>query len=190
MLFLLAFLPAAAAFAPPTLPRPLVAISADLIEDGSYDGEKVSPSDVRPGLDVACEIADQASIDACKEYVQSSAKLEALMAETKKSVAALNEEALKLKGQMPQMQAAKTKIDESVYDKAVAYATSLEKGTAAANVAWAEVYEIESSRSILEATMPALDEECVAEASDKCAEFNTAMESLEKVIVKTGANGG
>ena len=37
--------------------------------------------------------------------------------------------------------------------------------------------------------MPALDEECLTEAGDKCKEFNTAMDSLEKVIVTSGESG-
>lgn len=137
----------------------------------------------KPGLDEECDALNPSK--ECKDYANSMAELQSILASSKAKSASVQVQVAKFAAPLP-APASSSPAENAAAKTAVAAATkaSAEFGptSSEAKAAWAVVEEINDSLDAPAAALPGLDQDCVVQALEKCREFDAAMSSLESSL--------
>lgn len=138
----------------------------------------------KPSLAEECDALNPSK--ECREYANSMAELEAILASSKAKSDSIKVQVSKF-AQTPLPSASSSSPAET--PGAAAAVAAAEKASSEfgptsseAKAAWAVVEEINDSLDAPAAALPGLDQDCVVAALEKCREFDAAMASLEKSL--------
>ena len=140
----------------------------------------------KPGLDEACDTADDA---ACLKYEEQMKEFQELIAKAKPTLGGIKEQLVTMKSvSLSSFNAAPTETNTANVEAATAKAEAASKefgsDSPEAKAAWEAVEEMNDSMNSRTATMPTLDEECLTDALEKCAAFEDAMAALAEAAKK------
>lgn len=97
----------------------------------------------------------------------------------------IKSELLKLQAfKLGSVASAASAVNSADYQAAKASAEACAKGSPDAAVAWEAVFDIVESADGKAANMGSLEDECILNSSDKCVEFNLAMDELQSAIIR------
>ena len=138
----------------------------------------------KPSLADECDALNPSK--ECREYANSMAELEAILASSKAKSDSIKVQVSKF-AQTPlpsSSSASPAETPGAAAAVAAAEKASSEFGPTSSEVkaAWAVVEEINDSLDAPAAALPGLDQDCVVAALEKCREFDAAMASLEKSL--------
>ena len=138
----------------------------------------------KPSLADECDALNPSK--ECREYANSMAELEAILASSKAKSDSIKVQVSKF-AQTPlpsSSSASPAETPGAAAAVAAAEKASSEFGptSSEAKAAWAVVEEINDSLDAPAAALPGLDQDCVVAALEKCREFDAAMASLEKSL--------
>mmetsp|Transcript_27532 Transcript_27532/g.71276 ORF Transcript_27532/g.71276 Transcript_27532/m.71276 type:complete len:232 (-) Transcript_27532:60-755(-) len=138
----------------------------------------------KPSLADECDALNPSK--ECREYANSMAELEAILASSKAKSDSIKVQVSKF-AQTPLPSSSSSSPAET--PGAAAAVAAAEKASSEfgptsseAKAAWAVVEEINDSLDAPAAALPGLDQDCVVAALEKCREFDAAMASLEKSL--------
>jgi hypothetical protein len=119
-----------------------------------------------------------------KEFEKNLASLEQLTNAAKVVNLQIKSEILKLQSLKmgSSTMAAAAAVSSAAYKTAKAAAEACTPKSPEAAVAWEAVFEIVSAADDDKVSMASLEDECLVSSSEKCVEYNAAMEELRKAI--------